>query len=173
MPHYHLIRDGEIVASREFAEGEEVPELAPNKGVWLPEVVDDPPLDPATEVKGGAVQAIEADRVLIAYPVRAKTAEEVAAMRVAKLAEIKAEARRRILEQYPEWKQANMTARGVELVKAAVARPWTAEEQAEADALQAAWDGIKAVRVRSDALEAAVPAEAAGIAAVDATQGWD
>lgn len=73
----------------------------------------------------------------------------------ATVADVKAEARRRILARYADWKQDNMTARGVELLKLRIANgAWTAAEQAEADALKAAWDWIKAVRAASDAIEA-------------------
>lgn len=70
------------------------------------------------------------------------------------LQEIKKEASKRILARYPDWKQRNMTARGVELVFTLVKKGWTKEEEAEAAELQAAWDEIKAVRAASDALEA-------------------
>ena len=74
---------------------------------------------------------------------------------------VKAEARRRILARFPEWKQANMTARGVELIGIrVVAGAWSPEEAAEAKALGAAWDWIKAVRAASDALEAGAPTPA-------------
>lgn len=72
-------------------------------------------------------------------------------------ADIKAEAARRIMTRYPEWKQRNMTARGVELLHIQAGRSWTPDEQAEADALQAAWDWIGSVRAASDTLEAAQP----------------
>jgi hypothetical protein len=70
---------------------------------------------------------------------------------------IKDEARRRILARYPDWKQTNMTARGLELTLAKQARQWKAEEEAEAAALQAAWDWVRAVRSASDAIEAMSP----------------
>lgn len=72
---------------------------------------------------------------------------------------IKAEARSRILARFPEWKQTNMTARGVELMSVRLARAWTVEEQTEADALQAAWSWIKSIRAASDALEQTAPAD--------------
>jgi hypothetical protein len=68
--------------------------------------------------------------------------------------QVKAEAARRILARFPEWKQTNMLARGLELQHAYTERDWTAEEQADADAMQAAWDWIKAVRAASNAIEA-------------------
>lgn len=73
---------------------------------------------------------------------------------------IKTEARRRILARLPDWKQANMTARGVELQDIWRRNgAWTPEEQREADALNATWSWIKAVRDASNAIEAldAVP----------------
>ncbi len=69
--------------------------------------------------------------------------------------EIKAEARKRILTRYPEWKQANMTARFTELLdKQLGGQSLTAEETAEKTALLAAWAWVKSVREHSDALEA-------------------
>jgi hypothetical protein len=51
-----------------------------------------------------------------------------------------------------------MTARGVDLLsRRLVAGAWTEAEAAEASALQAAWDWIRAVRAASDALEALGP----------------
>ena len=74
--------------------------------------------------------------------------DHAAAVRVAA---VKAEARRRIVSRYPDWKQANMTARGLELVSLGV--NITADEAAEMDALRAAWSWIKSVRAASDAIE--------------------
>lgn len=72
--------------------------------------------------------------------------------------DVKAEARRRILARFPEWKQANMTARGVELTLVlASGGQWSQQEQAEAAALQEACDWIKQVRAASDVLEAMSP----------------
>ena len=78
-------------------------------------------------------------------------------------ADIKAEAERRILALLPEWKQRNLTARGVELVLTLVKnKGWTADEAAEAAAIEAQWNKVKAVRARSDELEATLPADFAG-----------
>lgn len=73
---------------------------------------------------------------------------------------IKAEASRRILVKYPEWKQANMTARAVELQDLWRANgSWTAAETAEHTALLAAWAEVKAIRDASDTLEVNPPAD--------------
>ena len=73
---------------------------------------------------------------------------------------IKTEAGLRILEKYPQWKQANMTARMVELnkIRASVGS-WTAGEQIEVDVIQSAWDWVKSVRSASDALELTLPVD--------------
>lgn len=71
---------------------------------------------------------------------------------------VKDEAYRRIVSVFPEWKQRNMTMRAVELVdKKARGETLTADEQAEEALLNAAKDGIKAVRAASDAIEAMDP----------------
>lgn len=71
---------------------------------------------------------------------------------------VKAEAQRRILGRFPEWKQRNMIARSVELtLELARGKPWTAEQSAEAAALQATWSWIGEVRAASDAIEAMKP----------------
>lgn len=80
------------------------------------------------------------------------------AARTPSLEEVKEEARRRILDLVPEWKQVNLTARAVELQDIyRVNGAWTTEEQAEHDALVAAWAEIKAIRTKSDEIEAMNP----------------
>lgn len=71
--------------------------------------------------------------------------------------QVKAEAARRILVIAPEWRQRNLTARGVELTNTRHDREWTAAERAEADAISAVWAEIAAVRAASDAIEAMDP----------------
>jgi hypothetical protein len=74
--------------------------------------------------------------------------------------DVRTEARRRILSRYPDWKQHNMTMRGVELQD--IWRrlgAWTTAEQAEADALRAVADWIKSVRAASNVMEPSPPAD--------------
>jgi hypothetical protein len=85
----------------------------------------------------------------------ARQAEEQPAVAVTAIM-VKAEAQRRIFARYPQWRQANMTARGVKLLRKGEPN-WTAAEQAEAVALDVAWLWIMSVRAASDALEAMVP----------------
>lgn len=70
--------------------------------------------------------------------------------------DIKAEARRRIIAIADEDRQRNLTARGVELLRVGTAN-WTSAEQAEADAIDAVWQAIKAIRAASDTIEAMDP----------------
>lgn len=89
------------------------------------------------------------------------------AAKAAKKQQIKQVARARILARYPEWMQANLTARAVELVSL------NETSGPEWQQMQSIWAWIKAVRARSDLLEADVAA-CTTVAAVDAVQlsGW-
>lgn len=74
------------------------------------------------------------------------------ATQAAKRLAIKTAARQIILSRYPEWRQANLTARAVELVSL------NETSGPEWQQMQAIWGWIKAVRARSDLLEADVAA---------------
>jgi hypothetical protein len=70
---------------------------------------------------------------------------------------VKDECGRRIYTPFPQWRQANYTARATELVLAKTNGGLTQEESDELTALQAVWTWIKSVRAASDLLEAANP----------------
>lgn len=74
------------------------------------------------------------------------------AAKAAKRLAIKAAARQIILNRYPEWRQANLTARAVELVSL------NETSGPEWQQMQSIWAWIKDVRARSDLLEADVAA---------------
>jgi hypothetical protein len=96
MTTYHQVRDGQIVATREFSASSAVPTLASNKGEWLPEiVVGYEPFDPTTQIRTGPVQTITATQVVQTYTVRAKNAGELAEMIAAKVEALELEYRRR------------------------------------------------------------------------------
>ncbi len=98
-------------------------------------------LTAAEELKKTQDEALSASKEELSRPVR-----------------VKLEARRRILAVYPVWKQANLTARTVELVELKHDNgTWTVPEQTEADVIQAVWDWVKSVRTASDDLEAQNP----------------
>ena len=80
----------------------------------------------------------------------ATDAEVLAATQAAKRAAIKQAARQIILARYPEWRQANLTARAVELVSLGET------SGPEWQQMQSIWAWIKDVRARSDLLEADV-----------------
>ena len=83
------------------------------------------------------------------------------AAQAAKRAAIKQAARQVILSRYPEWMQANLTARAVELVSLS---ELSGPEWAR---MQSIWAWIKAVRAHSDLLEADV----ANCTTVEAVEG--
>lgn len=126
--------------------------LVQRDGVWI---ADDE----------AAVQAI-----IDAYPASSTAAPVIV--------EIKTRAREIILGLYPDWKQANMTARSVELTeKLASGVALTAGEQVELDAMKGVWAWIKTIRQASDEREAAINAlvaasDFAGILAYDWRTGW-
>lgn len=73
-------------------------------------------------------------------------------------AAVKTECGRRIYASFPQWKQANLTARAAELINLKIINgTLTPEETIEFAALQSMWDWIKAVRAASDAIEAMNP----------------
>src|SRR5262245_47101253 len=123
MTKFALISGGAI---KRFGEYAEKPDPNPAKGyTWIP--VED---TPAPESSGKleiatAEYVIERDRVVQRWTLTRRQLPE-------QLQAVKDEARRRILARYPDWKQANMTARGIELVHAQAGKGWTAEEKAEA-----------------------------------------
>ena len=107
------------------------------------------PPDPANRDRADMLRQIEAAEAEV-LPAPAPT---VAAL----VASTKAEAQRRILAAFPVWKQANMTARGVELVdKVAYGETLSQDEAGERDALRAAWAWVKSARAASDEIEAAI-----------------
>ena len=72
--------------------------------------------------------------------------------------DVKAEAGRRILAVYADWKQRNMTMRATELQEIRIGGgTLTAQEETERLALIAASDWVKSVRVASDVIEAMDP----------------
>lgn len=126
--------------------------LACRDGAW---VADNEP----------AVQAI-----IDAYPPSAAAAPLIG--------EIKTHAREKILARYPEWKQANMTARSVELTEVlAMGGTLTELEQAELATAKAAREWINSVRAASGTHETALGTLAevgdfAGILAYDWHADW-
>ena len=75
------------------------------------------------------------------------------------VADVKAEAARRIEAIMPDYKQRNVMAWGLETIMAYGPNPanWPTELQAVNNQAQAAWAAIKAIRVRSDEIEAMSP----------------
>ena len=79
--------------------------------------------------------------------------ESIEQKKTFQVSQIKNKAGEIIRSYYPEYKQRNMTARGVEIMNAKVANTATQADLDEEAALQEAWDWIKAVRERSNVME--------------------
>lgn len=137
-----------IIVERRELRLEDIPDH--KRSLWRPIVVETVGT-PGIFTRSITETIIEPERVVT------RTTHTAIPLETQKLA-VKNEARRRILARFPEWKQTNMVARSVELQDVwRKVGAWTAEEQAEADALAAAWAWIKAIRLRSDQLEALDP----------------
>jgi hypothetical protein len=97
------------------------------------------------------------------WVVRPKTTEELATEAAnivqnvnARIMSIKREANRRIIAIVPEWKQSNMLARAITLLRKGEANLTTAEAL-EVSKMDAVWTEIQRIRSVSDTLEAADP----------------
>lgn len=164
----------EILGYETFATPPEGTQVAAHKPRLVPVEGQEPPaFDAATQVLEGPAITVEAAAVIWAWTVRGFAPHEVASLRSSKAAQVKAQAAARILNLYPDWKQRNMTARAAALLAIRLDRAWTVDEAAESAELQGAWDEVSAIRAASNVIEAAIPDDAAGIAAFDITAGWD
>lgn len=151
-------------------------DLHPHKDRWLPIKEVFAPVNPNSQVRLDPVETVEANRVVRTYGARSKTAEEKAEMRLAKVGEVKAEAERRILAIMPEYKQRNAMAFGIEMITAHGPDPagWPEEAQAVYQASLGAWEPIKAIRAKSNEIEALIPNTFSGIAEFDVMAAdWD
>ena len=153
MPTYaHIDEDVTVSRMQVFATEPEIPQhkRRADGGLYL-RPVDDPGAPdyfaPFQILRQSAV--VDLDRVRIVYEVSDKEIGE-------QISAIKLEAQRRIYSRFPQWKQANMTARAVGLLRAGE-QNWTDEEKAEAGALDGAWVWIKTVRIASGEVEAMNP----------------
>lgn len=153
MPKYARIVDGVVTEIVELESGSVSQfKLASDGGPVLRPYEEAPAADYVVGLETRAcVDVIEIDRVVQTWPV---TRLPIEAQRAA----VKVECGRRIYTPFPQWKQANMTARAVELQEIrsedGALSGALADELAD---LRAAWDWIKSVRLASDAIEALDP----------------
>lgn len=176
MTRYAVVQNGEIIGWRSEAPNVNQSKLAEGKPRILPVEVNDPEFDPVTQVRSGPTFTILSDKVEEVYTVRDKNPDEIAEMKAAKVAAIKAEAQRRIYEIMPLHAQNNSLALFAEatLTHGPDASQWPEPLQDAVQERMAAWDTIKSIRAASDVMEADVAAltTAAEVAAYDITAGW-
>ncbi|MBF0453622.1 MAG: hypothetical protein HQL72_02255 [Magnetococcales bacterium] len=122
---------------------------------WLPvEVVEVTPTN--TQNRNGQSINVQTDRVVVTELVRDMTAEEISSLENSKITAIKGEAGRRITARFPDWKQRNLIARGLELTRIGDAN-LTPEQSAEFQEIQSAWAWVESVRTKSGELEKSLP----------------
>lgn len=115
--------------------------------------VSAPELQPGERLEEGTPELVAGEWrqtwVVTPAPSDAETRERI-------VGEIKQQAGEHILAALPEWKQANATARGLELTRIGMTRALTETEQGELARLEYAWAWVKSVRTLSDVAEAAL-----------------
>lgn len=84
MSRHALVKDGAILDWRDDPPNRDQSQLAEGKPRYLPLEIDQPSFDPVSQVREGPTYVVEANRVVEAYTVRAKNADEIQAMREAK-----------------------------------------------------------------------------------------
>lgn len=134
--------------------------------VWWPVVDVFDPLE-AWQEHGPAALEVDAEN---RRAVRRRPAvdRDLAALRDARKAAVKAEAGRRIVAILPEYRQRNLLAQATILLKKGEAN-WTPGELAAWNAGAAQWAAIKPIRDRSDAMEAEID----GLATAQAIHEYD
>lgn len=156
---------GPVACSQAWLAGLTDDEVA-EQGIVRAEIAGSPPVPGL----GHPPDLVDADGV----PTWVWSEAGIESLLACRIAEVKAEAGRRILERYPTWKQANMNMRATELVDIRLDRELTEHETAEREAMLSAAAWIKEVRAASDAIEAALPDDAEGLCAFIAAtaDGW-
>lgn len=177
MTRYALVKDGDIISPNVQEPNVDQTLLAEGKPRRLPVVTVGAEFDPVSQVREGPDLSVDGDTVVESWTVRDKNADEIAEMKSAKVAVIKAEARRRILAVMPEHAQLNALALGQEMTLLHGPDPsgWPTQALAVYAEVMPKWAVIKAIRAASDAMEADVasldtPAEIAGY---DISTGWE
>jgi hypothetical protein len=143
---YALVDNGDVI---KFQEMENLDAIPDHKKHWFLPVVDERPISSPLEKQAGPETIIEPDKVIRRWTgvrIPLETQQQI----------VKGICRKKILAVFPEWKQTNMTARGVELLSTGPAN-WTDQDKAEAMALQTAWAWIKSMRQASNVIEAMSP----------------
>lgn len=117
-------------------------------------VIEDPSpaYDEATQTAVKLTPSLVDNQWTVKWEIVDKTEEERLQYRENQIRKVKAEANRRIVDIAPEWRQRNMTARGVELLS--IGRDaWTPEQYDEHLKLEAIWEEVKKIRAKSDDIE--------------------
>lgn len=144
------------------------PEALEDKGLALAETLGAPPVPGLGQPP--ALSDVEGVPTWIWSP------GGIANLRALRVGEIKAQARTRILAIMDVDQQRNALARGQEVVFEYGSDPaaWPEPEQAEFAAIMGQWAQIKAIRLASNAIEAALPEDADALSVFDATTdaGW-
>jgi len=124
--------------------------------VYPVSTADAPPYDRNTERLVQAEPTLADGKWARGWTVVPLTADELAERGAAMVEGVKREASKRILGIAPDYKQRNMLARSVELLRIGETN-LTQEQRDEVLAIELIWETIQMIRARSDAIEAMQP----------------
>jgi len=124
--------------------------------VYPVSTADAPPYDRNTERLVQAEPTLADGKWARGWTVVPLTADELARRRASAVEAVKQEASRRILAIAPDYRQRNLLARSVELLRIGEAN-LTQEQRDEVLAIELIWETIQMIRARSDAIEAMQP----------------
>ena len=124
--------------------------------VYPVSTADAPPYDRNTERLVQAEPTLADGKWARGWTVVPLTADELARRRASAVEAVKQEASRRILAIAPDYKQRNMLARSVELLRIGETN-LTQEQRDEVLAIELIWETIQMIRARSNAIESMQP----------------
>ena len=140
MAKYGRVENETVVEYREFAEGE-IP--AHKSHLWR--IVEDvpPSCDSFYEILTGPVLEILEDKLVFKYTIFPRPVNELKRL-------VKEEAERRILKEYPLWKQNNLLNEKLNII---AKETKTVEDIARLDEITQAFDRIEYIREKSNQIE--------------------
>jgi uncharacterized protein YeaC (DUF1315 family) len=125
-------------------------------GVYPVTMLPSPPYNGDTEHLVQAEPALVDGKWVRGWTVVPLTVDELAQRRATMVEGVKREASKRILSIAPDYKQRNMLARSVELLRIGEAN-LTQEQRDEVLAIELIWETIQMIRAKSDLIEAMDP----------------
>jgi hypothetical protein len=148
----------------------------PERAYFLPVEVINPSFDPATQIKEGPTYTVLADKAVMTFTVRAKTADEASSMKAEKIERVHQLGDAKLSALVTLRQQVQALTRLVQLLYAHTdTSTWTAQQRQLVAALGGRLANIQNIREMEDTKVTeltALPNDAAAINAYDENAGW-